>query len=288
MNKIAEILKVNLSILFLLVALISCNTYKEEDATPLAILDDKILYFEDIKQYIPEALTSSDSLAFIDNYITKWATQQLLIDQAKLNLPEYSLERFSKMVSEYEVSLYTEAYKNAYVSKQQDTSISKLAIQDFYEKNKENFHLNNEMLKIRYIGFDKDYTDKTNVEKAFKRFNLEDQELLTQKSYQFKKINLNDSVWIKKDNLFLDLVVLKEKEQDLKKGEFIELQDSLTVYLLKVRDKLYPNDIAPLSYLEPTIREILLNTNRIELIKKLEKDIIKDAIQNNKLQILTP
>ena len=74
----------------------------------------------------------------------------------------------------------------------------------------------------------------------------------------------------------------------LKKSNFAQLQDSLGVYLVKIEDLLKRNDIAPLSHIKPTIQQIILNKRKLELIKKLEKDITKDAIKNNDFEIYTP
>jgi hypothetical protein len=107
-------------------------------------------------------------------------------------------------------------------------------------------------------------------------------------SIQFKEYNFNDSIWVKKEALVSTLIVLKENsEQVLKKSNFTQLQDSLGVYLVKIEDILKPNDIAPLSHIEATIKQIILNKRKLELIKKLEKDITKDAIKNNNFEIYT-
>ena len=74
----------------------------------------------------------------------------------------------------------------------------------------------------------------------------------------------------------------------LKKSNFAQLQDSLGVYLVKIEDVLNTNDIAPLSYIKHTIDQIILNKRKLELIKKLEKDITKDAIKNNDFEIYNP
>lgn len=267
----------------------SCDMFPEEQGrTRIARVNDSYLYLEDVVGVIPENASEIDSTAIINSYITNWATEQLLLDQAQVNLPYTTQERFEKMVEEYKRNLFTEAYKNTYVSKQLDSTIAFHVIQDFYEENKENFHLNNELLKVRYISLSKEHSDIKEIIQLLKEFEEEDQEELTRRSYQFKQINLNDSVWVKKDVLLAELPILKERTEELKKERFIELQDSIGVYLLKVEDKLERNDIAPLAYIEPTIRQILLNTQKLELIKKLEKDITKDAVKEKKFQIYTP
>ena len=54
---------------------------------------------------------------------------------------------------------------------------------------------------------------------------------------------------------------------------------------LKIEDKLNPSDTAPLPYIEPTIKQVILNKRKLELIKKIEKDITTDAIKNNNFEI---
>jgi hypothetical protein len=66
----------------------------------------------------------------------------------------------------------------------------------------------------------------------------------------------------------------------LKKTKFIQKQDSLGLYLVAVKDVLLRNNIAPLSYIKPTIKQMILHKRKIELIRDIEKIIVKDATQN--------
>jgi hypothetical protein len=71
------------------------------------------------------------------------------------------------------------------------------------------------------------------------------------------------------------------KENLLKKTKFIEKQDSLGIYLVAIKDVLRRNDIAPLNYIQPTIKKMILHKRKIELIRDIEKILIKDATENN-------
>ena len=75
------------------------------------------------------------------------------------------------------------------------------------------------------------------------------------------------------------------KEKLLKKTKFIQKQDSIGLYLVAVKDVLKRNSIAPLSYVSPTIEQMILHNRKIQLIRKIEKTIIKDATQNNNFKI---
>jgi hypothetical protein len=45
------------------------------------------------------------------------------------------------------------------------------------------------------------------------------------------------------------------------------------------------NQISPFEFSKPTLKEVLLNKRKLELIKKFEKDITNDAIKNNDYEI---
>lgn len=268
---------------------ISCNFFKQDnEKLPIARVNDTYLYFEDIKELITQETSKEDSLLIVNNYINRWATQQLLIDQSKINLPQERQDAFDKLVDDYKKDLYTEAYKGSIVSFQLDSTITQSQLKTFYEFNNENFKLNGELLKVRYIHVDENFSNLAGVKEKLKRFNEEDKNDLNELSIHFKKFNFNDSIWVKKEALLEAIPVLQSNNrQVLKKSNFTQLQDSLGVYLVKIEDILMTNDIAPLIYVEPTIKQIILNKRKLELIKNLEKDITKDALKNKKFEIYT-
>jgi hypothetical protein len=265
----------------------SCEYFKEkDDRVPIARVNNNFLYQEDITALISENTSPEDSILIVSNYINRWATQQILMDQAIINIPENTQENYNKLIAEYKRDLYTEAYKNAIITKQLESTVSQYELESFYEKNKQNFKLNDQLFKVRYIQTDKDFTNLATTSQKIERYNSKDKKDLMEESIQYKSFNLNDSSWAKREALEMALPILQTTdEQKLKKTNFIRLQDSLGVYLLKIEDRLNPNDIAPLSYVKPIIKQIILNKRKLELIKKLERDITTDAIKNNNFEI---
>jgi len=266
---------------------VSCNYFKPQRVdNPIARVNDTYLYIEDVEGLFSAGKTPDDSVQLITNYINEWATQQLLIDRAKVNLPESTIAEYDKLVAQYKIDLYTEAYKRAIVAQQFDSVVSNQEMKQYYKAYKENFKLNGDLLQFRYICVRKDYDNLEALKVAFKNFDEADQESLTAASMQFKSYYLNDSVWIKKSNVLNILPVLATAStQVLKKSNFTQLEDSLGVYLVKVENTIDKNEIAPLQYIAPTIEQILLSKRNLELIKKLETDITKDAIRNKKFEI---
>ncbi|WP_240911243.1 peptidyl-prolyl cis-trans isomerase [Yeosuana marina] len=272
----------------LLISITSCSFFKEtDDRVPVARVNDSYLYYNDIKDLVSEGTPKEDSTLIVQNFINRWATQQLFVDGAKLNLSESQQEAFNKLVEQYKNDLYTKAYIEALVERSIDTTVSFDEAEEYYKTNKEVFKLNEELIKFRYIHVNEDIIDFKEIEQKFKRFNNEDKRELDSISIQFKSYSLNDSIWIRVSQAIDKIPVInaENKNELLKKSNFVQLKDSLGVYLMQINDVLLRNDTAPLEYVKPTIDQIVINKRKLELIKKLEKDITKDAIKNNQFEI---
>ncbi|MAZ72773.1 MAG: peptidylprolyl isomerase [Flavobacteriaceae bacterium] len=276
-------------ILCLCVLATSCEYFKEkDDRTPIARVNNSYLYQEDIAALISENTSKEDSTLIVSNYINRWATQQILMDQAIINISESKQENYNKLIEEYKRDLYTEAYKNTIINRQLDSTVSDTELEEFYNENKQNFKLNDQLFKIRYIHIDENFTNLSQTSQKLERFNETDKEALMAESIQYKSFNLNDSTWVKREAVEMVLPILQTTDESkLNKSNFIRLQDSLGVYLLKIEDRLNPTDTAPLLYVKPTIEQIILNKRKLDLIKKLEKDITTDAIKNNNFETYT-
>jgi hypothetical protein len=253
----------------------------------VARVNDTYLYYDDIKDLVTEGTSKEDSTLLVQNFIKRWATQQLLVDGAKLNLSQSQQDAFDKLVVQYKNDLYTKAYIEALVERNIDSTVTQEEAEEYYNANKDVFKLNEELIKFRYIHVNQNIIDFKNIEQKFKRFNNEDKKQLDSISIQFKSYSLNDSIWIKVSQVINKIPVInaENKNELLKKSNFVQLKDSLGVYLMQINDVLLRNDTAPLEYVKPTIDQIVINKRKLELIKELEKDITKDAIKNNQFEI---
>ena len=274
--------------IILLVSIFSCDLLKKpEEKTPIARVNDTYLYTEDVEDLIPDATSTQDSTILVQNFINKWATQQLLMDGALMNLSESKQQSYNKLVNQYRSDLFTKAYIEALVKRSVDTAVHIKEARGYYQNNKEAFKLNEELIKFRYIHVDENILDLDSISVKFKRFNNLDKKELDSIAIQFKNYSLNDSIWIKLSQAVDKIPVITKENKNilLKKSNFLQLEDSLGVYLMQINDVLVQNDIAPLEYVKNTIDQIVINKRKLGLIKKLEKDITKDAIKNKQFEI---
>lgn len=275
----------------LLFFIVSCQYFdfeKKEKSKmkPIAKVYNSFLYQQEIIKYFPKSISTNDSLLLVKSLINNWATQEILRKKAEENLTSEANENVLKLVQDYKNSLLINGYKERLIKQQLDTLINEKEITDFYNSNRINFRLNEELIKIKYLHFGNDILDQKQLLKLFKSDKYKDLIKLENQELNFKAINLNDSTWIKVEDVLLKIPKFKEfgKEFLLKKTKFIQKEDSLGLYLVAVKDVLKRNDIAPKNYITPTIKQMILHKRKLELIRDIEKTLINDAIQNNNFE----
>jgi hypothetical protein len=268
---------------------ISCDSFrkKEPEREVVARVGEQYLYLDDISGLFADNLSEEDSIALASNLITKWATQRLLLSRAKFNLSEDKIAEFESLISDYRADLYTRAYKEALVAQSEDTLILDSELKEFYEKEKVNFRLQEKIVQLRFIELPLQFLNREEVTERLRRFNENDLRFLDSVGVQFRKLHFNDSLWVPVSRILDEIPPLTaENESDnLKKSQFIELEDGSGVYLIKVTDVLGVNEIAPLSYIEPRLRQVLLNRRKMKYLRELESDLINEAIRRNEFEI---
>ena len=277
-----------ISVFFSIFLLTSCDYLlvqeKEDNASEIiAIVNTDKLFKEDLKDVLPRNISKEDSLIIVKSFIQDWAVNKLLLKGAANNNTSASLRNINKLVQDYKESLLINNYKKELIKQQLDTVISNDEVEQYYSVNNQNFKLNEVLVKSKYLYFDYTINDQKEIVKLFKSDKINDAEELERQQLSFKIYQLNDSIWTELDKVLLKLPF--SKENLLKKSKFIQKQDSLGLYLMAIKDVLNRNDIAPLSYIKSTIKEMILHKRKIELIREIEKIIVKDATKNNNFKI---
>ena len=260
---------------------------KEPEKHALARVGEAYLYHEDVEARLTENLSKEDSAAFVNNLINSWAAQQLLLDRARINLPEEQLREYESLISDYRAELYTRAYKEALVAQIEDTLVGEEELLGFYENEKENFRLQEKILQLRFIELPVQFLNRDEVTERLRRFERDDLQFLDSVGVQFKKLHFNDSIWVPVSRVIEEIAPLTYENEGeyLKKSQYFEMEDSTGVYLTQIVDILQPNEIAPLGYIEPTIRQVLLNRRKMGYLRRLETELIDEAIKQKEFEI---
>ena len=275
------------SLLIVVVLIISCESIvKNTQDRLIARAENHYLYLSDIKEKLSLFKSKDDSIAIIRGFINNWARKKLLYEKSLINLPTNKIAQINSMVDDYKSSLYRNNYREFILKSLMDSVFSKELISDFYYDNKNNFKLREPLYRIRIIGFPLDNVDRREITGRFRRFESKDIYYLDSLSFQFSSYFLADTIWLNKFDVFEKVSFLNNENVDyyLKKQNYFEVKDSLDLYLFKVVQMLDQNQIAPLPYIEKTIKNIVFNKKKIEFLKEFDKDILRDAIKTKKFE----
>jgi hypothetical protein len=271
-----------------LLLLLSCS--KENDtnkADAIARVNNEYLYPSDLENLVPAGTPKKDSIAIVKDFINRWATQQLLINNANKNISKSKQIELDELINQYKIDLYSKAYLEQLVVTKIDTVITKEEIEKYYNANKNNFKANNPLVKLRYISLVKGNNKLATICAKFSSFKSKDKKDLKNLAIQFKDYAFNDSIWVDIDQVYerLPFVNQDNMAKFIDVGISYQYADSTSIWLVKVRDMVQKNNVVPLSYISPTIKQIILNKRKTDLINKIQTEITNDAIKDNDFEI---
>jgi len=265
---------------------IGCDFIENKPDQVLARLGDEFYYKSDLIEIFPTGLSEEDSVIFVKNRISNWAKEKLLFKKALVNLGDKKQGDLNQLIESYKNELFSYAYQEKIVKSAMDTFISEQSVREYYNINKLNFKLNQEIINARYLKINSENYNLKDVVKRFKRFKQSDKIFLDSISLQFSSYYFNDSLWINKDVFFNKLPDINDrlKQNIVKNKLFYRLEDSLELYLINIKNYKLKNDIAPFDFIKSTLKQVLLNKKKLEFISKFENEIIEDALQQNEFE----
>lgn len=274
---------------FLFFFLVCSCTYFNSEQKPQSIarVGKNYLYKNDIATLVPAGTSKEDSILLVRDFIDRWASQKLLTDAAERNLSDRKKKEYNALIRQYTIDLYSRAYLEEVVKSTVDTVVSEEELRKYYSDNKENFKTNGLLVRLRFINLSKDNPRFETIRSKFFDYNKKDKKFWSTYAMQFKGFALNDSTWVDMNQVYEKLPVINPENRDdlIRSGKRIQIQDKENTYLIKVTNVIDKNQISPFDYIKPTLKEVLLNKRKLELIKRFEKDITDDAIKNNDYEI---
>ena len=272
---------------FLFMILFSCDSITSSNQDRLiARAENHYLYLSDLERNLKSFSSVEDSLIQATNYINNWAREKLFFGKSLINLPQEKISDLTNLVDAYKNNLFINAYREFVLKSTMGSFDTKSSIKSFYEANKQNFLLKEPIFRFRYISFPLDNVVRKQITRRFKRYNVEDVKFLDSLSFQFSSYFLSDTVWLNQIEVREQLNNLNQKQKELflKSPNYYEVKDSLVIYLFQLAERLERGNIAPISYVENTIRDIVFNQKKLELLRSFDNDVLQDAIKTKKFE----
>ncbi len=208
--------------------------------------------------------------------ILKQATDNVELDQDAL---EQQLET-------YRQSLIIYSYEQQLIAQSLDTTVNNTQINKYYKENKGNFELKKSIVKATYAKIPKNALKIELAKRWFNSSKLKDRNELDTYCMQFAdSYSLIDTAWLYLDELSLIIPLDRFSEASiLQKNNYINFSDKDFVYLVKIKDYMYKEDISPLEFETENIKNIIINKRKIELIDKMENQVYQKAREDEEIE----
>ncbi len=272
------------------IACVSCDFLGTKDSRKgervIARVNDVKLYENDLRYLFPQNISKEDSVLIARDLIYTWAKHQLLLVKSELNLPEKN-EALETLVKKYREDLFINSFKEALVKQELDTVVSEDEIITYYEKNKESFKTNEELIKFKYIQFDYGSLNKKTLRRLFLSRRKSDLQLLANEEEQFNDSFLSDSIWVRYNDLLNKAPQFKTfgRKKIVKPATFLETVENDNLYYLYVKEVLPKNEIAPIRFVKDIIKDMVIHKRKLELMNTIEKVLLDDATKNKQFEI---
>ena len=270
-----------LSFIYLLTSS-SCNSVNTEDV--LAEVNDEILYYDDVIYNMP--ISIEDTNLFIEKYIDKWIKEKVLLNQALINLDNNSKDIDDKVL-DYKNSLLIYKYQQALINQNFDTNIILDDILSYYNEHINEFKLNQDIFKGRFIIIDKNAPNTKDLFSMFKSNNDDEiDDLISYCMLYALEYYINDTAW----NYFNSVQQkvpndINPKKIFLSKRKYDIIEDETYLYLLFLKDFKIKGTTSPFSVEKEKIKSLLINNNKINYLDMIEEDLVKNGKSLNKIKI---
>ena len=272
--------------LFIFTALLltSCSNISDNNSNDLiARAGENFLY----QNQLPSFSSEQDSILRYLNYIETWAKEKILYDLSLTNLSQSKKNDLDLLVEKYKVDLYINSYKDLIVNSRIDSIVTDQEIESFYNMNIDNFKLNENLLKFRYLKVPSDNINISRIRRYIQRLNESDREFLDSLNFQFADLKINDTMWFTEREVISSIEFLNQKNKSnyMRINRLYELEDDQYTNYFIVKDLLKSGNIPPLSYLYDRIKSNIINQRKLNLIQNINKEILNDALKSSKYEV---
>ena len=272
-------------VLVLLLCLFSCrNVVEHGGKTPVAQVGDCYLYQEDIVSLLPYGLSAADSLAFVKDFTRKWLEEQVLYEKAEHNIR--GDERIEQMVAEYRRTLVLNSYEQLLVEQRMSEELTEEALQEYYEKNKQLFMLEEPVIKGVFIKAPLSSPGIKDLKRWYKDGSEESLEQL--EKYAFRNAVIYEcfyDYWVPVSELEGKLIInLAELGEDFEKHRNIEVEDGEYCYMLHIEEYVLKGEEKPYDLARQEIVDLLTSKQKVDFMDRVKKDLYNQSMDMGRIK----
>lgn len=254
---------------------------------PIARYNNEYLYLEDISETLANAESRNDSLEIISRMAQNWLKNKVLIEKAILNLGD-EIKKFDKQIEDYRRDLIIYAYEQEYINQNLDTIVTQAEISEYYQNNKSFFQLRENILVCDYAIFPLNTPKISDIKKYFfSAKNKKELSALEEAALKYARLySRGDTNWYTISDIMKIIPFASDVLITANGPRQLTFEDDRFIYMLNIHQLKTKDSPAPLEYAAESIRNTILNTRKLELLNKLESNLINQAFKQKTIEIL--
>lgn len=243
------------------------------------------LYDTDIADLISDDTSYEDSVFFTKEFINIWVSKQVLLNEAERILDAQEKDK-SKELEAYKHDLLSYELINKLVRQEIDTTFSDEELELYYEDNKNEFELTQNIIKLIFY---KVPLNSKNLDLLWSSFRANDQSIyptLLSLSKRGGNYYENGNSWVFFDDILKEIPInTYNQEHYLNNHKYIRIIEGDFIYFIKINDFKTRSMLSPFVLEKRRIKEILLNKRQQELQRSIESNLLEKAYSNNHIQL---
>lgn len=261
------------------VIIFSC---KSEDKNIVAEYKDYSLTKTELRELIPVDISKEDSINLANEYIERWLKEKILLEKSNDIFNEDNKLEIETKVEDYKNDLIISSLEEQWLAESPPKEPTEKEIEEFYNENTDIIPVKNTVLEYIFINAPKKEIGK--IRNLLRKNNLDSiKKIVSKKNYLAQ---VEKDKWIKWSDLLkvLSLSSHTPERLYLRKNKTFEITKGNNIILLKVIDYAQQGQSAPLSYAKKTLKNILLNKRKLNLLSKKKEELYQKAIYNNEIK----
>jgi hypothetical protein len=268
---------------------LGCTSQKEKEAEKIdaaAIAGNEQLSRDELKERVSSFASSKDSAWMVKRTIENWAKDALFYQEAITKLEESEMQ-VQREVENYRRSLINHIYQTKIIEANLDTNVTKDEIQEYYDNNRDNFILKDNIVKVNYYKIPLKVKVLDKMKRLFYAVTPKDKEQLQSLCVQYaENYFTNDSTWLYLDDIKKEIPKLKDQpDLAVSYGKVFEFTDDLYYYFLKIKDIKIKNGLSPLNFERQNIKNFIVNRRKTTLIQQYRLQLLQKAKEEKRFVI---
>lgn len=269
-------------VILLALSLTACNYFSgHRDENVVAEIGPNRLYRSELEAITSTAMDSADAKQLADAYIRQWATDILFYEKARAAADP----QVEAMVDNYRRSLYLHRYEQQLVDRRMSKVVPQDSIRAYYDANIDYYRLHEDILKGVLIILPQGAPHPDKVRKWLQD-PTDNIEHIEKYAYQNASgYQLFTDTWTSSNQVMMRMPFEQSNlSQRMRNSDFIEMEDSIGMYMLYITDKRFVGDPMPIEYATPMIQSVILQKREVEFLRRQREALYENAL-GRKLKI---